>query len=62
MTIDILADKFRERKGVKPKLPDELIKEQQELDTILYRLQNGVPSSDQMPETEQIQNTYQTSA
>jgi len=62
MTIDILAFKLRERKGLKPALPEELVKEQQELEAILSRLQNGVPSSEQTPETEQNQTTAQTSA
>ncbi len=60
MTIDILAFKLRERKGLKPALPEELVKEQQELEAILSRLRNGVPSPEQTPETEQNQTTAQT--
>lgn len=59
MTIDTLAFKLRERKGLKPSLPEELVKEQQELEAILTRLRNGVPLPEQMPETEQNQTTDQ---
>jgi len=59
MTIDTLVYKFREHKGQKPPLPDDLAKEQEELNAILTRLKNEVPSADQKPETAESQNTPQ---
>jgi len=62
MSINMLPYIFRARKPSKPTLPEELVKEQEELTLTQTRLQNEVPALTQTQQTEQSEKPAQPPA
>ena len=62
MSIDMLPYLFRARKPNKPTLPEELVKEQEELTLTQTRLQNEAPPVTQTQQTGQSEKPAQPSA